>query len=162
MAISLRPRARRIVVIANETLASPSVIDAVRRRAEDDDAEVALVVPALSSSRIAHVLTADVPRARARAEERLERSLGALAAAGVRACGEIGDADPLAALDDAIRLFAPLEIIIATHPPDRSHWLERRVVARARARYALPITHLVVDLEAGLDGVTGGAGRRAA
>jgi GABA permease len=162
MAIEIRPRTRRIVVIANETLASPAVVDAVRRRAEEDAAAVALVVPALSSSRIAHVLTADVPRARARAGERLARSLAALAAAGVRACGEIGDADPLAALDDAIRLFAPLGVMIATHPPDRSHWLERRAVARARERYALPIAHLVVDLDADLGRAADGAGRRAA
>jgi GABA permease len=162
MAISIRPRARRIVVIANETLASPSIIEAVRRHADDRDAEVALVVPALPSSRIAHVLTADVPRARARAQERLERSLRSLRAVGVRACGEIGDADPLAALDDAIRLFEPLELMIATHPPERSHWLERRVVSRARRRYALPITHLVVDLDAELERAGGGAGRRAA
>jgi GABA permease len=161
MAIEIRPRRRRIVVIANETLASPSVIEAVRRHAEDRQAAVALVVPALSSSRLAHILTADVPSARARAEERLEGSLRALAAAGVRACGEIGDADPLAALDDAIRLYEPLEVVIATHPPERSHWLERRVVSRARGRYALPITHLVIDLDAELE-TTGATGRQAA
>ena len=162
MAIEIGSRRPRIVVVANETLVSPSVIEAVRRRAEDAGAAVALVVPALSSSRIAHVLTADVPSARARAEERLERSLRALAASGVRACGEVGDADPLAALDDAIRLFEPLEVIVATHPPERSHWLERRVVSRARARYALPITHLVVDLDAEPVGAAERAGRQAA
>ena len=162
MAIRIRPGTRRIVVIANETLASPSVIEAVRRHAAARDAEVALVVPALSSSRIAHVLTADVPLARARAEERLERSLCALSAAGVQACGEIGDADPLAALDDAVRLVEPLELIIATHPPARSHWLERRAVSRARERYGLPITHLVVDLDAEPGDPAHGAARRAA
>ena len=162
MAIEIGSRRRRIVVVANETLASPSVIEAVRRHAEEGDAEVALVVPALSSSRIAHILTADVPSARARAEGRLERSLGALRDAGVRACGEIGDADPLAALDDAIRLFEPLEVIIATHPPERSHWLERRVVSRARERYGLPITHLVVDLDAEPGRAADATGRRAA
>jgi hypothetical protein len=38
-------------------------------------------------------------------------------------------------------------VIISTHPEGRSHWLERGVVAAARERFALPITHVVVDLE---------------
>jgi hypothetical protein len=38
------------------------------------------------------------------------------------------------------------EVMISTHPPGRSNWLERDVVARARARHPLPIEHVVVDL----------------
>jgi hypothetical protein len=62
--------------------------------------------------------------------------------------GEIGDGDPLQAIDDALRTFAPDELIISTHPEGRSHWLERGVVSGARERFALPVTHVVVDLEA--------------
>jgi GABA permease len=66
--------------------------------------------------------------------------------AGVEATGEVGDSDPLQAIEDALRTFAPDELIISTHPPDRSHWLERGVVDGARERFALPVTHVVVDL----------------
>jgi len=45
-----------------------------------------------------------------------------------------------------MRTFGPDELIISTHPPERSHWLERGVVAGARERFALPVTHVVVDL----------------
>ena len=55
--------------------------------------------------------------------------MAALRAAGLDARGEIGDADPLQALDDHFRVFEPDEVVISTHPPDRSQWLERRVVA---------------------------------
>ena len=51
-------------------------------------------------------------------------------------------------MEDAVRLFGPDEIIISTHPEGRSHWLERGIVEAARERFAVPITHVVVDLEA--------------
>ena len=50
--------------------------------------------------------------------------------------------------EDGVRKFGPDEIIISTHPEGRSHWLEAGVVSRARDRFAVPITHVVVDLEA--------------
>ena len=65
----------------------------------------------------------------------------------------MGDAEPLQAMDDAVRLFGPDEIIISTHPEGRSHWLERGIVEAARERFAVPITHVVVDLEAEQDEV---------
>jgi hypothetical protein len=47
-----------------------------------------------------------------------------------------------------MRTYAPDEVIIATHPPARSNWLEEGIVAQARSRFPdTPITHLVVDLE---------------
>ena len=55
--------------------------------------------------------------------------------------------DPLQAIEDALRTFGPDEIIISTHPEGRSHWLERDIVEHARDRFAVPITHVVVDLE---------------
>ena len=67
-------------------------------------------------------------------------------AAGIEARGEIGDGDPLQAIEDALRTFAPDELVISTHPEGRSNWLERGVVTGARDRFALPVTHVVVDL----------------
>ena len=67
--------------------------------------------------------------------------------AGVEASGEIGDDDPLQAIEYALRTFAPDELIISTHPEGRSNWLERGVVSGARERFAMPVTHVVVDLE---------------
>jgi hypothetical protein len=51
------------------------------------------------------------------------------------------------AIEDALRTFGADEIIISTHPPGRSNWLEKEVIERARERFDLPITHVVVDLE---------------
>jgi len=37
----------------------------------------------------------------------------------------------------------PDEIVIVTHPPGQSNWLERGLLTKARARFDTPITHLV-------------------
>ncbi|MGD9573290.1 MAG: hypothetical protein AB7V62_15510 [Thermoleophilia bacterium] len=139
-------RPRRILVIANETCAAPAVVDEVRYRG-GEGADVMVVAPALARSRLEHWLTADLEARQAAAAERLEVSVNALREAGFDAGGGLGDADPLQALDDALRVFDPDEVVISTHPPARSNWLERQVVRRARERYTVPITHVVVDLE---------------
>ena len=133
-------------MIANETCAAQGVVDEVRYRA-GEQGEVLVVAPAVARTRLEHWLTSDLERRRAEAAARLESSLSAFAAAGLSARGHLGDADPLQALDDALRIFDPDEVVISTHPHQRSGWLERNVVRRARERYDLPITHVVVDLE---------------
>jgi hypothetical protein len=107
---------------------------------------VLVVAPALNS-RLRH-WTSDEDAARAGAQERVERSVDRLREAGIDARGEVGDGDPIQAIEDALRTFGADEIVISTHPEGRSHWLERGVVDTARERFELPITHVVVDLQA--------------
>jgi Universal stress protein family len=135
---------RRILVVANETVAGTELRDEVLRRARDANAEVLVVTPALNS-RLRH-WTSDEDRAREEAQERLDASLAALREAGVDARGQVGDDDPLQAIEDALRGFSADEILLSTHPPGRSNWLERGLVANARDRWSCPITHVVVDL----------------
>lgn len=139
-------RPRTILVIANETCASAGIVDEVSYRA-GPGARVVVVAPALASSRLEHWLSSDMERRRAEARARLDASVVAFAEAGLAAEGSLGDADPLQALDDALRVHDPDEVVISTHPHQRSGWLERQVVRRARERYDVPITHVVVDLE---------------
>jgi Universal stress protein family len=134
---------RRILVVANETVAGRALRSEVVHRA-GREAEVLVVCPALTSQ--IRYWASDEDPGRAAAQERLEASLAALAEEGVDARGEVGDADPIQAIDDAVRTFGADEIVISTHPPGRSNWLEKQVIARARERYDLPITHVVVDL----------------
>jgi hypothetical protein len=83
-------------------------------------------------------------------------------AAGIDARGYVGDHhEPQASLEDALREFPADEVIISTHPPARSRWLERGVVERAREEVPLPVTHVVVDLEAEAGDATGAADTRA-
>ena len=105
-----------------------------------------VVCPALNSP-LRHWVS-DEDQARAAAAARLDESLAAMRAVGLDATGEIGDGDPIQAIEDALRTFRPDELIISTHPVGRSHWLERGVVEKSRERFALPVTHVVVDLDA--------------
>jgi hypothetical protein len=137
---------RRILVIANETVGGGPLREEIRRRSEGYDEHVLVVCPALNSP-LRH-WASDEDDARAKAQGRLSASLARLREAGIDAQGEVGDAEPLQAMEDALRLFGADEIIISTHPEGRSHWLERGIVDAARERFAVPITHVVVDLEA--------------
>jgi GABA permease len=137
-------RPRRILVIANETVGGDELLALLGRKSVDVDEEVLLVCPALNSR--VRTWTSDEDSARADAQSRLDTTLSRLTDAGVSARGEIGDGDPLQALEDALREFPADEIVVSTHPPGRSHWLEQGVVEQARLRYDVPITHVVVDL----------------
>jgi hypothetical protein len=136
----------RVLVVANETVAGRKLHEAVRRATEGRHSQVLVVSPALNSP-LRHFVSDEGP-ARKAAQERLDGSLKALTAAGIEAKGEVGDADPLQAIADSLRTFGADEIIISTHPPGRSNWLEKGVVSGAEQRFTVPITHVVVDLEA--------------
>ena len=140
------PGERRILVVANETVGGRALLSELKERAEGSRTNVLVVVPALNSP-LKHWVS-DEDEARAAAQGRLEASLSAMHDAGIEARGEVGDGDPLQAIEDAVRTFAPDELVISTHPEGRSHWLERGVVSGARERFALPVTHVVVDLDA--------------
>ena len=137
---------RRILVVANETVAGIALRAEIQAAAEGYRSEVLVVCPALNSP-LKH-WTSDEDEARAAAQGRIDRSLRELRRVGLDARGEIGDPDPLQAIEDALRTFGADVIIISTHPEGRSNWLERGVVSGARERFAVPITHVVVDLEA--------------
>ena len=140
------PGEKRLLVVANETVAGPELLSELEQHARGGKTEVLVVVPALNT-KLKHWVS-DEDGARAAAAEHLEASLEAMRASGLKAEGEVGDGDPLQAIQDALRTFVPDEIVISTHPAGRSHWLERGVVDGARERYDIPVVHVVVDLDA--------------
>jgi hypothetical protein len=143
MAADLHPTRRRLLVIANVTCTGSELFREIRERADETETEVLIVAPALTSR--LHYWLSDEDAGSLAAQQRLAISIEHCAAAGIPARGSLGDADPLQAIDDATRLFHPDEVLIATHPAGRSNWLERGVVAQARERFDVPITHVEVD-----------------
>jgi hypothetical protein len=85
----------------------------------------------------------DVDEAVVQAHERVELAVADLRDRGVSSRGDVGDANPMMAIADAPTDFPATEIVIATHPRGQSHWLERGLIEKARARFDVPITHLV-------------------
>jgi hypothetical protein len=135
----------RVLVVANETLPGAALRAEIAHRTHGHDSEVRVVCPALNT-KLKHWVS-DEDEARRHAQERVDTVLSQLGREGVVAEGDIGDSDPVQAMEDALRLFPADQAIISTHPYGRSNWLERDVVRRARERFPLPITHVVVDLE---------------
>jgi hypothetical protein len=135
----------RVLVVANETVGGDALLAEIRGRCANRDCEILVVTPALAASRASH-WASDIDEAMELARQRMELSLLAIRELGLKAKGEIGDSDPNVAIEDALRLFPADEIVISTHPPERSRWLEHGVVGRAREQIDLPITHVVVDL----------------
>jgi hypothetical protein len=136
----------RILVVANETVGGGALRAELERMTREHDAatEVLVVAPALASP-VQHWVS-DVDSARSAADERVRASVERLAETGLVVRGEVGDQDPLQAIEDAMRTFGADEIVISTHPEGRSHWLEQDLITKARRRFAPPITHVVVDL----------------
>ena len=137
---------RRVLVVANETVGGEELMSAIGEIALAARTRFYVVSPALNSR--LKTWTSDEDGARAEAQKRLDESLDRLGSVGIEARGSIGDLDPLVAIEDAVRTFHPDEILLSTHPPGRSHWLERGVVQAARDRYDIRVTHVIVDLEA--------------
>jgi hypothetical protein len=147
----------RILVVANETVGGRALLDEIRNHGKGRRSEILVVVPALTASQLQH-WASDVDAALADARSRLDASLQTMRNAGLDARGHVGDHhEPAAAIEDALREFPADELVISTHPPERSRWLEGGVVERARREVPLPVTHVVVDLEAEAATRTAGA-----
>jgi nucleotide-binding universal stress UspA family protein len=138
-----------LLIVANETVEGNALVETVREIALSHDADVFVVAPALNS-RLRHWMS-DSDAARNAAQLRLAGFVTRLRDAGVNVSGQVGDADPMRAIEDATSVFAVDEIIIGTHPEERSNWLARDLVARACARHDVPVLHVVVDLVAHLE-----------
>ena len=132
---------QRILVVANRTCPCDALADEVASRARGDSAEVLVVAPALNS--LLRHLASDVDAAVIRAQERVNRAVAQLRNRGLSVRGHVGDANPLLAIGDALVDYSATEIVIATHPAGRSYWLERGLIKKARARFDLPVTHVV-------------------
>jgi hypothetical protein len=130
-----------VLVVANETVDAKTLRDALAARG--DDVTVTVVSPVNEPQR-GYVVYSDTRRASAR--RRLERALEHLRQAGIPADGYVVEADPAAAVRDAISQLEPPvdEILVSTHPEEKSGWLRRNVVDRIRsAAGSVPVEHLV-------------------
>jgi phosphopantetheine adenylyltransferase len=138
---------RHVLVVANETVAGRSLIEAIERRRKDGPVRVTVITP-VNQPREGYVVYEDTRRAAA--GRRLEHTLKALRAAGIPASGMVVETDPVSATRDAIAQLEPppQEVVVSTHPQQRSGWLRRNVVDRIKdAAGGLPVEHVVVDLE---------------
>ena len=118
---------KRILVVANETVGGDELMNVIGELALSGRCCSTWSVPALNSR--LRTWTSDEDPARAAAQSRLHTTLQRLSSVGIDARGDVGDVDPLVAVEDAVRTFRPNELVVSTHPEGRSNWLERGVVS---------------------------------
>lgn len=131
--------------MANETVAGRTLVE----RLAGTKPDLVTVVAPVSAPREGYVVYEDTRRASA--GRRLDKTLKTLREAGVAAHGFVVETDPVDAVRDALATLEPrpTEILVSTHPEERSGWLRRNVVDRIRkAAGNVPVEHVVVDLEA--------------
>ncbi len=135
--------------MANETVGGESLIDALRRRAGEGEIDVTVLSP-VNPPRQGYVVYEDTRRASA--GRRLERTLARLREAGIAAHGMVVECDPADAVRDQLHQLdqPPDEIIVSTHPLQKSGWLRRNALDRIRSVAGdIPVEHVVVEKTAG-------------
>jgi hypothetical protein len=139
---------KRVLVVANETVAGRPLIEAVKKRAEGDEIRAHVISP---QNQPKHGYVIYDEHVRDAAQNRLEMTLALLREAGIDADGEVMDPDPYSAVMDALGEQDYDEIVISTHPETRSGWLRQGLVDRVKRATRRPVEHVVVDLDAERD-----------
>jgi hypothetical protein len=135
-------------VVANETVAGSRLIDAVKQKAAGQDVELVTVLAPVNTPRAGYVVYEDTRRAAA--GRRLDRTLAALREAGIPAHGLVVESDPADAVRDAFGMLdpKPTDVILSTHPVEKSGWMRKNVVDRVRkAAGDVPVEHIVVEID---------------
>jgi hypothetical protein len=122
---------KNVLVVANQTVLAPELLDRIRKRAERGDASFLIVAPQSD----------DEPHPDA--DRRLRRALGELRSEGIDAHGQVVHPDPYTAARQAVHDERVDEIIVSTFPGARSGWLRRDLVERLKRDTGLPVDHVV-------------------
>jgi hypothetical protein len=132
---------RRLLVVATASVPEADLRARVHAHA-GKDAHILVVAPASNVSRL-DWLTNDEDDVRAEAAVRAEQIGESVPTDDFET--RVGDSDPVKAIEDALRSFAADEIIVVTRSDEDADWLEEGSAEEARSRFALPLTHLVVE-----------------
>jgi nucleotide-binding universal stress UspA family protein len=128
-----------VLVVANRTAGSEELLQALLERAEQGPATFHLVVPATPRG---VSWAADMHAGGDAAEHDLEGALEKLRGAGLEIDGEIGDPDPVAAVQDAANAKRYDEMIVSTLHKTVSKWLKLDLPSKAAHATGLPVTHV--------------------
>src|SRR5262245_32644021 len=129
-----------VLVVANRTSASPTLLEAVSRRAKEGPCSFTLLVP--RSPHGLHRVVDPEDHGHDEASAAIEHARPQLAkAAGGPVLALIGSHDPLAAVEDALNAGRYDEVIISTLPRRLSRWLHVDLVSKV-AGLGLPVTHI--------------------
>jgi len=152
---------RRLLVVVNQTVGGVALQEFVAARAEAGPVEFHVLVPATLSKDYAtarrlstlstdpmsgYTFTEMTPLDAVDAEglrlaaERLSTQLSALRTIDPEATGEVGDADPVLAVQTVLARGDFDEIVVSTLHSSMSRWLRLDLPSRLERRFGLPVT----------------------
>ena len=124
---------RSVLVVASQTADSPELIEALRERAGEGEAEFTLLLPPL-------------PGARQAGRARVEEAVAQWREAGLEASGQVGDSDPLVAVKESWDPGRYDEVIVSTLPTGTSRWLQIDLPHRIARAIDAPVHHVESQL----------------
>ncbi|HXH96985.1 MAG TPA: hypothetical protein VNH40_07220 [Gaiellaceae bacterium] len=135
------PHEDNVLVIANETVLGEPLLDRIRERAREGDANFLIISPQTDPGLGAHP----------EADRRLKRALTQLRGEGIDVHGQVAHPDPFSAAMEAVHDERVDEIIVSTFEPLRSNWLRKDLVERLKRETDVPVEHVVVAAEAAIE-----------
>jgi hypothetical protein len=118
-----------VLVVANQTAATPRLLEEVKRRSKEGPCTFTLLIPDAPSRKAADwTLDTALPLLRRAARGPVEALVH----------GE----DPVTSVQEAVRTGDFDEIIVSTLPPGASKWLRRDLVNQVK-RLGLPVTAII-------------------
>ena len=139
----------RYLVVAHQTATSPELMEQARRIAsEDREATFTLLIPATHPTHLLHGIPEsrfvwDEERTYAIAERRARDARAHFERAGFQVDRTvIGDASPVLAIEDELRLRPGYDtIVLSTLPAGRSRWLLSGIGSQV-AKFGIPVVHV--------------------
>lgn len=151
---------RRYLIVANQTLGGDELAHVIGQRAKAEPSEFFIVVPAtpflemaaggeaMAAMGVNPVVPCSPKAAREMAQERLKVAVAQLKGVGAQVDGQVGDRDPMRAVDTAMKGRHFDEIIVSTLPTHLSRWLRQDLPHRLERKTQLPVTHVGVTEQA--------------
>jgi hypothetical protein len=155
----------RYLVVANQTLHGAELREELRTRIKSGPCSFFVLVPNTSAAHYDAEAAADVlshpgtwwwatdyagpvndDEATAQARQRLKQMLGNLAALDLPVEGQLGNPDPVEAMEKVFADHQFDEIIVATLPQRVSRWLEADLPRQAERRFGVPVTTIIMKL----------------
>jgi len=134
---------KRYLVVANQTLESPQLVEAIRERMDAGPSTFLLVVPADHSR--SDGLVWDEGKVAVETESRLAHAIEYYAGLGAAVKGQVEVSSPVQAVDNVMRGHGSdyfEEIILSTLPAKLSKWLKMDAPSRVQRSTPVPVTHV--------------------
>ncbi len=135
---------RSLIAVVTPAFGCAESVEALAHEVDGSGAEVRLIAPAVATNSLDGAF-GEVDEPRVEARERLDRAMAAVRAAGIQVSGEVGDADPVQAAQDALLERPAEEVLIFCHDEDCRDWYEGGLWQHAEERLEPPLKMVVLE-----------------